>query len=481
MGKSSKKTKSSPVKNPVTQDGFLLPTKTARRLYDVASEEPIYDYHCHLSPKEIAEDKKWADLSEIWLGGDHYKWRAMRANGVPESHITGSTKPYEKFLAFARTMPRLLRNPLWHWSHLELDRVFGIKEILNEDTAPKIWAKANDKLKSLSAQKILKQFRVRVVGTTDDPCDDLADHQKIQKSGIGTRVYPTFRPDKALLVDQPAIFSTWVQRLEKISGVDCSSFHGFLKALDQRHEVFHQLGSRISDHGMNQAFGRGGTRDQATRIYMAARKGESPTLIEAEAYKGFLMVYFGELDSRRGWTKQIHFGALRNGNSKGSRDLGPDTGFDSIGDWPQIDRLAGYMDELAGRGSLPKMVLYNLNPADNYAVATLCGSFQGEGARGKIQFGSGWWFLDQLEGMKWQINALSSLGLLANFVGMLTDSRSFLSYPRHEYFRRLLCQILGEEVENGALPKDMKLLEGMVRDICYRNAEVYFGMEPGKA
>ena len=481
MGKSFKKTKSSPVKNPVTQDCFLLPTKTARRLYDVASEEPIYDYHCHLSPKEIAEDKKWADLSDIWLGGDHYKWRAMRANGVPESHITGSAKPYERFLAFARTMPRLLRNPLWHWTHLELDRVFGIKEILNEDTAPKIWAKANDKLKSLSAQKILKQFRVRVVGTTDDPCDDLADHQKIQKSGIGTRVYPTFRPDKALLVDQPAIFSTWVQRLEKISGVDCSSFHGFLKALDQRHEFFHQLGSRISDHGMNQAFGRGGTREQATRIYMAARKGESPTLNEAEAYKGFLMVYFGELDSRRGWTKQIHFGALRNGNSKGFRDLGPDTGFDSIGDWPQIDRLAGYLDELAGRGSLPKTVLYNLNPADNYAVATLCGSFQGEGARGKIQFGSGWWFLDQLEGMKWQINALSSLGLLANFVGMLTDSRSFLSYPRHEYFRRLLCQILGEEVENGALPKDMKLLEGMVRDICYRNAEAYFGMEPGKA
>jgi glucuronate isomerase len=481
MGKSSKKTKSSPVKNPVTQDGFLLPTKTARRLYDVASEEPIYDYHCHLSPKEIAEDKKWADLSDIWMGGDHYKWRAMRANGVPESHITGSAKPYEKFLAFARTMPRLLRNPLWHWTHLELDRVFGIKEILNEDTAPKIWAKANDKLKSLSAQKILKQFRVRVVGTTDDPCDDLADHQKIQKSGIGTRVYPTFRPDKALLVDQPAIFSTWVHRLEKISGVDCSSFHGFLKALDQRHEFFHQLGSRISDHGMNQTFGRGGTREQATRIYMAARKGDSPTQNEAEAYKGFLMVYFGELDSRRGWTKQIHFGAFRNGNSKGLRDLGPDTGFDSIGDWPQIDRLAGYMDELAGRGSLPKMVLYNLNPADNYAVATLCGSFQGEGARGKIQFGSGWWFLDQLEGMKWQINALSSLGLLANFVGMLTDSRSFLSYPRHEYFRRLLCQILGEEVENGTLPKDMKLLEGMVRDICYRNAEAYFGMEPGKA
>jgi glucuronate isomerase len=478
--KRSRSSKST-VKNPVADPRFLLTSKTAQKLYAAAAQEPIYDYHCHLSPKEIAEDKKWSDLAEIWLGGDHYKWRALRSNGVPESHITGSAKPYEKFLALARTMPRLLRNPLWHWTHLELDRVFGIKEILNEDTAPKIWAKANDKLKTLSAKKILKQFRVRVVGTTDDPCDDLADHQKIQKSGIGTRVYPTFRPDKALLVDQPAIFSAWVERLEKTSGVDCSSFNGFLKALDQRHEYFHQLGSRISDHGMNQTFGRGGSREQVTRIYTAARKGESPTPEEAEAYKGFLMVYFGELDARRGWTKQIHFGALRNGNSKGFRDLGPDTGFDSIGDWPQIDRLAGYMDELAGRGNLPKMVLYNLNPADNYAVATLCGSFQGEGARGKIQFGSGWWFLDQLEGMKWQINALSSLGLLANFVGMLTDSRSFLSYPRHEYFRRLLCQILGEEVDNGTLPKDMKLLEGMVRDICYRNAEAYFGMEPGKA
>jgi len=476
----SKKGKSPSVKNPVTDPRFLLTTKTAQQLYAFASHEPIYDYHCHLSPKEIAEDKKWADLSEIWLGGDHYKWRAMRANGIPESHITGSAKPYEKFLAYAQTMPRLIRNPLWHWTHLELDRVFGIKEILNEDTAPKIWAKANDRLKNLSAQKILKQFRVRLVGTTDDPCDDLAHHQKIQKSGIGTRVYPTYRPDKALLVEQPSIFSTWVQRLEKSSGVDCTSLHGFLQALDQRHEFFHQLGSRISDHGMNQAFGRGGTREQATRIYTAARKGECPTPEEAAAFKGFLMIYFGELDARRGWTKQIHFGAFRNGNSKGLRDLGPDTGFDSIGDWPQIDLLAGYMDELEGRGQLPKMVLYNLNPADNYAVATLCGSFQGEGARGKIQFGSGWWFLDQLEGMKWQINALSSLGLLANFVGMLTDSRSFLSYPRHEYFRRLLCQILGEEVENGTLPKDMKLLEGMVRDICYRNAEAYFGMEAGK-
>jgi glucuronate isomerase len=449
-------------------------------LYAAAAQEPIYDYHCHLSPRQIAEDKRWADLAEVWLGGDHYKWRAMRANGIPESHITGNAKPYEKFLAYAKTMPRLLRNPLWHWTHLELDRVFGIKAILNEQSAPKIWAQANEKLKTLSAQKILKQFRVRLIGTTDDPCDDLSYHQKIKKNGLGTRVYPAYRPDAALRADQPQTFKAWADRLEQSAGEDCRDFSGFLKALDKRHEFFHQMGSRISDHGLNQAFGRGGSKEQAAAVYVAARKGEKVATEVLEAYRGFLMVYFGELDAKRGWVKQLHFGALRNANTRGFREIGPDTGFDSIGDWPQIEKLATYLDELESRGKLPKTVLYNLNPADNYAVATLCGNFQGGGVRGKIQFGSGWWFLDQLDGMRWQMNALSQLGILANFVGMLTDSRSFLSYPRHEYFRRLLCQILGEEVERGMLPKDMKLLEGMVRDICYRNAEAYFGMEAGK-
>jgi len=469
-----------PAGNPVARPDFLLTTKTAKNLYAAAAQEPIYDYHCHLSPREIAENKQWADLAELWLGGDHYKWRAMRANGIPESHITGNAKPYEKFLAYAKTMPRLLRNPLWHWTHLELDRVFGIKVILNEQSAPKIWAQANSKLKTLSAQKILKQFRVRLIGTTDDPCDDLSCHQTIKKNGLGTRVYPAYRPDGALRADQPETFKAWTDRLEQSSGGDCRDFAGFLKALDKRHEFFHQMGSRISDHGLNQAFGRGGSKEQAAAVYLAARKGEKVAPEALEAYRGFLMVYFGELDAKRGWVKQLHFGALRNANTRGFREIGPDTGFDSIGDWAQIDRLAGYLDELESRGKLPKTVLYNLNPADNYAVASLCGNFQGGGIRGKIQFGSGWWFLDQLDGMRWQLNTLSQLGVLANFVGMLTDSRSFLSYPRHEYFRRLLCQILGEEVEKGMLPKDMKLLEGMVRDICYRNAEAYFGMEAGK-
>ena len=470
----------SEVKNPVLNPRFLLTTKTADKLYAAAAQEPIYDYHCHLSPKEIAEDKQWSDLAELWLGGDHYKWRAMRANGIPESHITGNAKPYEKFLAYAKTMPRLLRNPLWHWTHLELDRVFGIKAVLNEQSAPKIWAQANEKLKTLSAQKILKQFRVRLIGTTDDPCDDLSYHQKIKRNGLGTRVYPAYRPDGALRADQPEHFKAWTERLEKSSGVDCRDFNGFLKALDKRHEFFHQMGSRISDHGLNQAFGRGGSKDEASAVYLAARKGEKVVNEALEAYRGFLMIYFGELDAKRGWVKQLHFGALRNTNTRGFQALGPDTGFDSIGDWPQIERLAAYLDELEIRDKLPKTILYNLNPADNYAVMTLGGNFQGDGVRGKIQWGSGWWHLDQLDGMRWQLNALSSLGLLANFVGMLTDSRSFLSYPRHEYFRRLLCQILGEEVEKGMLPKDMELLEGMVRDICYRNAESYFGMEAGK-
>jgi glucuronate isomerase len=302
----------------------------------------------------------------------------------------------------------------------------------------------------------------------------------MKKSGLSTRVYPAYRPDHALRADQPEVFKAWTDRLEQSAGGDGRDFQGFLKALDRRHEFFHQMGSRISDHGLTQAFGRGGSKEQASAVYASARKGEKVSPEALEAYRGFMMVYFGELDAKRGWVKQLHFGALRNVNSKGFREIGPDTGFDSIGDWPQMEKLASYLDELESRGKLPKMVLYNLNPADNYGVATLCGNFQGGGVRGKIQFGSGWWFLDQLDGMRWQLNALSQLGVLANFVGMLTDSRSFLSYPRHEYFRRLLCQILGEEVEKGMLPKDMKLLEAMVRDICYRNAEAYFGMEAGK-
>jgi len=468
-------------RNPVFDPSFLLSTPTARELYEAAAAEPIYDYHCHLSPREIADDKQWADLAELWLGGDHYKWRAMRANGVAEEFITGGALPYDKFRAYAATMPRLLRNPIWHWTHLELSRVFQIEETLDEASAPRIWQEANDRLKSISASSLLARFRVRVIGTTDDPCDSLDDHERIRRSDLGTRVYPSFRPDRALAADQPDVFCPWVARLGEVSGIDCGTFAGFLEAIEQRHAFFHDRGSRLSDHGLNHCHVPAGTRDEAEAVYLAGLRGAAIDAEKLEAYRGFLMLFFGELDAKRGWVKQLHVGAMRNVNTRQFRRLGPDTGYDSIGDWPQVERMARYLDALESRGSLPKMVLYNLNPADNYAVASLCGDFQAAGVRGKIQFGSGWWFLDQLEGMTWQINALSQLGLLANFVGMLTDSRSFVSYPRHEYFRRLLCRILGEEVDRGLLPDDVPLLSEMVRDISYRNAAAFFGMEPGTA
>jgi glucuronate isomerase len=463
----------------VSHPNFLLTTDAARELYAAAATQPIYDYHCHLPPDEIATNKRWGNLTEVWLGGDHYKWRALRANGVPESHITGDADPYEKFLAYAATMPRLLRNPLWHWTHLELSRVFHIDEVLDEKSAPSIWEQANACLGELSAHSLLTQFRVAAIGTTDDPGDDLAHHQAIAASDLATRVYPAFRPDKALAVNQPEVFGPWVQRLSAAADADCTSFDGFLAAMASRHEFFHAVGSRLSDHGLNHCFGRGGTKEEAAAVYDAARRGEPIEPAALEAYRGYLMVFFGELDAERGWVKQLHVGALRNTNSRGFAALGPDAGYDSIGDFPQVRPLVAYLDELDSRGRLPKMVLYNLNPADNYGIAATCGNFQGDGIRGKIQFGSGWWFLDQLDGMRMQIDTLSQIGLLANFVGMLTDSRSFLSYPRHEYFRRLLCQILGADVEAGLLPADMRLLEGIVKDICFRNAATFFGMPPG--
>jgi glucuronate isomerase len=466
-------------RNPVTAPHFLLATDAARELYRAAASEPIYDYHCHLAPREIAENRTWDNLAELWLGGDHYKWRAMRANGVPESHVTGDAAPYDKFLAYAATMPRLVRNPLWHWTHLELARVFGIDEVLDETSAPRIWAAANARLQHLSAHALLAAFRVAMVGTTDDPCDDLAAHAAISASGLATRVYPTFRPDKSLAIDRPDALREWTDRLAAVSSIDCGSYDGLLEALESRHAFFHSAGSRISDHGIDRLYGCKGTRADAAAAYAAARRGDRPGDDACNAYRGQLMIFFAELDAQRGWVKQLHLGAYRNGSTRGFRSLGPDTGFDSIGDWPQVERLAAYLDVLDSRGSLPKTVVYNLNPADNYAVASLCGTFQGGAVRGKIQFGSGWWFLDQVDGMRWQIDALSQLGVLGNFVGMLTDSRSFLSYPRHEYFRRLLCRILGEEVEQGMLPDDMPLLAELVRDIAFRNAAAYFGMPPG--
>lgn len=464
----------------LTED-FLLHSDIARELYhDYAKPEPIFDYHCHLPPEQLGANKTFRNLTEIWLAGDHYKWRAMRANGVDERFCTGAASDYEKFLAYARTVPKTLRNPLYHWTHLELRRYFGIRELLDESTAESIWRRANEQLPQMPAHQIVDRQRVSVICTTDDPTDSLEHHQALRAAGtLGARIYPTFRPDHALKIDDPAAFNVWVDKLSAVSGIDCNDFEGFLAALASRHEFFHSLGGRLSDHGLTSTPADDFTEAGAAQAFAAARAGRPVDPDAAGGFRSCLMIFFGRLDAAKGWTKQLHLGALRNANTRRRRDLGPDTGFDSIGDWPQAAALARYLDALDQEGKLPRTILYNLNPADNYALATMIGNFQDGPIPGKIQFGSGWWFLDQKEAIEWQLNALSSLGLLSAFVGMLTDSRSFLSYPRHEYFRRILCNLIGRDVTNGEAPHDLKLLGGLVRDICFRNAERYFGLEVG--
>ncbi|NWF84428.1 MAG: glucuronate isomerase [Bryobacteraceae bacterium] len=463
-------------------DDFLLSTQAARRLYhDYAKAEPIIDYHCHLPPKDIAANRQFANLFEIALEGDHYKWRAMRANGVPEKYCTGDASPYEKFLAFARTVPATLRNPLYHWTHLELARYFGIEETLNETTAPAIWEKANALLATpaLSAWGILERFKVKALCTTDDPADDLATHKAIAASACPAKVYPTFRPDRAFLVDQPGAFNTWVGRLGAAANLDIADFQSFCDALAKRHDAFHEVGGRLSDHGLNHAFATPCTDSQASEIFESARAFKAASPEDKQAFASWLMLFFGRLDAGKGWTKQIHLGAYRSANTRALAQLGPDTGFDSIGDWPQVESLGRYLDTLEQEGALPKIILYNLNPAWNYAFATMAGNFQDGVTPGKIQFGSGWWFLDQKEAMEWQMNALSNCGLLSRFAGMLTDSRSFMSYPRHEYFRRVLCNLIGRDMESGEVPNDMELVGAMVRNICFANARDYFGLALG--
>lgn len=460
-------------------EDFLLSTPAARRLYhEYAKDEPILDYHCHLPPKDVAENRRFANLFEIWLEGDHYKWRAMRANGIPEKFVTGDASPKEKFLAWARTVPATLRNPLYHWTHLELKRYFGIEELLDENSAERIWDQANALLagESLRAWGILEKFKVRAVCTTDDPADDLRWHRQIAASPLKTKVFPTYRPDRAFLVDRPDVFNAWLGRLAAAANVDIADFQSFLDALKKRHDAFHELGCRLSDHGLNVCFATPCSQEKAAEIFEKARAFIPVSPEDQQQFASFMMLFFGRLDAEKGWTKQLHLMARRNNNTRRFRELGPDTGFDSIGDWPQMDALGAYMDLLESEGALPKMILYNLNPAWNYAFATMIGNFQDGSIPGKIQFGSGWWFLDQKEGMEWQINALSNCGLLAHFVGMLTDSRSFMSYPRHEYFRRTLCNLVGEDMEKGLLPADYDLVGGMVRRICYANAERYFGL-----
>ena len=460
-------------------DDFLLSNKHARRLYQrFAADEPILDYHCHLPPADVAANRRFANLFEIWLEGDHYKWRAMRANGVDERFCTGNADPFEKFMAWARTVPNTLRNPLYHWTHLELQRYFDIDDLLCESTALRIWEWANERLAGddLSAQGILRKFHVRAVCTTDDPADHLDHHRAIAESGLATRVFPTFRPDKALTVHTPEAFNQWIAKLEAASNRSVTSFQSFLDALKSRHDFFHRMGGRLSDHGLNHVFADFPTESEAEAIFDRARTGQAASRAEHARFASYLMLLFGMWDAERGWTKQFHLGARRNNNTRRFRELGPDIGFDSIGDWPQIDELGRYMDRLQEENALPKMVIYNLNPADNYAVATMVGNFQDGSVAGKIQFGSGWWFLDQKEAMTWQMNALSNCGLISRFVGMLTDSRSFMSYPRHEYFRRVLCDLFGQDMESGEIPDDEELVGPVVRDICYHNAQRFLGL-----
>jgi len=463
-------------------DDFLLTTKTARRLYhEYAEGEPILDYHCHLPPQDVAADRRFQDLFEIWLEGDHYKWRAMRADGVDEHFCTGGASPKEKFLAWARTVPNTLRNPLYHWTHLELKRYFGIDELLNEASAERVWAQANERLKSneLSAKGILGKFHVKAVCTTDDPADDLSHHKTIAASGLATKVFPTFRPDKALNVHVPELFNAWVDRLAATGNTSIKTLAHFLDALTERHDFFHEMGGRLSDHGLCHAYGEFATEHEACVIFGRARSGHAATPQEHHKFAGYLMLFFGRLDAEKGWTKQLHLGARRNGNTRRYRELGPDTGFDSVGDWPQADGLGNYLDRMDQENALPKIVVYNLNPADDYVLATMIGNFQDGSIAGKVQFGSGWWFLDQKEAMTWQMNSLSNCGLISRFLGMLTDSRSFMSYPRHEYFRRVLCDLVGKDVETGELPDDDALVGGMVRNICYSNAKKFLGLNVG--
>ena len=459
-------------------DDFLLQSDSARRLFNgYARDEPICDYHCHLPPEDVASNRQFQNLSEIWLEGDHYKWRAMRSNGIGEAYCTGEADPYEKHLAWCRTVPKTLRNPLYHWSHLELQRYFGIDLLINGDTAPEIWQEANAKLKSeaLRAHGILRHFKVKVVGTTDDPTDSLEHHQAIAQSGLETRVVPTFRPDKGLNVDDPEGFNSWVDALGDAAGIRIDSLDDFLNALRSRHDFFHQMGGRLSDHGLERCYFAETSREAVSAVFSRARNGQAASTEEKEQYAFHVMREVGRWNAAKDWAMQFHIGAMRNNNTRKLMEVGPDTGFDSMGDYSQNQAMSRFLDSMDKTGQLPKVVIYNNNNADYYSMASMLGNFMDGSVAGKIQLGSGWWHLDQKEGMIDQMNALSNMGLIAHFVGMLTDSRSFLSYPRHEYFRRILCDLFGGDMEKGEIPDDLSLVGPMVRNICYRNAVRFFG------
>lgn len=470
---------STAVQKTFISDDFLLRSETARILYhDYAKEMPIIDYHCHLPPDQIAEDKQFENLTQAWLYGDHYKWRAMRANGINERYCTGEASDWEKFEQWAATVPYTMRNPLYHWTHLELLRYFNIDILLNKHTAREIYEECSAKLRQpdYSVKSLLTRMNVKVICTTDDPTDSLNYHSAISDSGFDIRVLPTFRPDKAmLLIDSPDDFKQYLAKLSQASGAgEITSYEALLAALQNRHDFFASMGGRLSDHGLEHIYAEF-DETAAREAFAAALRGEKPSASQALAFKSVLLYDMAKMDHAKGWTQQFHLGALRNNNERMLRELGPDTGWDSIGDYSQAQALSKFLNKLDSTDQLAKTILYNLNPADNEVLATMTGNYNDGTVAGKMQFGSGWWFLDQKDGMERQMNALSNMGLLSRFVGMLTDSRSFLSYPRHEYFRRILCNLIGQDVENCELPNDIQWLGKMVEGISYNNANKYFG------
>lgn len=466
------------MKNEFIHEDFLLENKSAIRLYHTYAEHlPIIDYHCHLSPKEIAENKQFENLTQIWLYGDHYKWRAMRTSGVDERFITGTASDWEKFEKWAATVPKTLRNPLYQWTHLELKKPFGISNrLLNSVTAKSIWDECNRKLSlpEFTTQGIMKQMNVEVVCTTDDPVDSLEYHEKYAAQGNVIRMLPAFRPDKAMAVDDPAAFAGYVKQLGNAVKKNITSFNGFLDALRMRYDYFEAHGCRLTDHALETFHADDYKESEIKTIFKKLLQKKNLSSLEISKFRSAMLYEIGIINWEKGWVQQFHVGALRNNNTRMKRTLGPDTGFDSIGDLQVAAPMAKYLDRLDSENKLTKTILYNVNPSHNEVYATMIGNFQDGSVPGKLQFGAAWWFLDQRDGMTRQMEALSNMGLLSQFVGMITDSRSFLSYPRHEYFRRLLCNILGTEIEKGLIPNDIELVGSMVKDICYYNAKRFF-------
>ena len=463
---------------PFLDDDFLLHTATARTLYhEFAKPMPIIDYHNHLPPEQIAGNRQFENLTQIWLAGDHYKWRAMRANGVAEHYITGAASDREKFQQWAETVPYTLRNPLYHWTHLELQRYFDITELLNGESAGRIYDECTAKLQTpeYSVQSLLRKMNVATLCTTDDPADSLEHHRALAASGYAVQVLPALRADKAMAVDDAPSYNAYLDRLGTVAEVEIRTLADLETALRRRHDFFAAQGCRLSDHGLEQLYAAEYTAEEVAASFAKIRGGLGLDQLEAVKLKSALLVLLAEMDWKKGWTQQFHLGALRNNNVRMLRELGPDTGWDSIGDFAQGRALSAFLDRLDSQDKLAKTIVYNLNPADNELLATMVGNFNDGSVAGKMQYGSAWWFLDQKDGMEKQLNTLSNMGLLSRFVGMLTDSRSFLSFPRHEYFRRILCNLLGTDVENGELPADMQLLWELVQNICYHNAREYFG------